>query len=357
MKKSAWKAGVLALVGLATSVALLIPCGRPSAAADANFTYGQTLFNKGDYKNASRYFGVALQSNPKDLSTIRYIASCYQRQGDMTNANKWADYFKSVQRAQGGGGGGSGSAPQPSSSHSVSVAPSGEAPSEGNLPEICRVPFVKDGRLLIIDGSVNNRPIKMCFDTGAEQISFGQNHLEGILRGTEGQPVGYAAGVGSSGSVPVWMKQATLKIGSIERRNCPIFIQQSMPPPLVPLLGQEFYKDYEFTIDYQGTEKDRGTITFIKKGSSSAGGGGGGLYSVPFTRDGNELVVTVEINGRPCEMYFDTGAASIVFTEDQLKKVGVSVPDDAVAESMGGIGGTTSGKSFVIQRMRMGPID
>jgi len=352
-KKTAWKTGVLALACFATSIALLIPCGRPSGAADANFTYGQALFAKGDFKNASRYFGAAYQSNPRDLTTIRYLATCYQRQGDMANAKKWADYFTSLQRAQGAG------APQQASStvESVRVVPSGGAPSEGNLPEICRIPFVKEGRLLTIDASINNRPVRMCFDTGAEQIAFGQNHLEGIIRGTEGQPVGAAAGVGSSGTVPVWVKQVTMKVGSIERRNCPIMIQQNMPAPAMPLLGQEFYKDYEYTIDYQGAEKDRGTITFVKKGSSTAGGPGGGLYSVPFTREGNELVVTVEVNGRPCQMYFDTGAAGIIFTEEQLKKAGVTIPDDAVPEQHGGIGGMTSGKGFALARMRMGPID
>lgn len=132
-------------------------------------------------------------------------------------------------------------------------------------------------------------------------------------------------------------------------------VQQNMPTP--PLLGQEFYKDYEYTIDYDSGDKERGTICFVKKGSRMASGGGNGNYSVPFKRHGNNLVVNVEVNGKNCEMFFDTGASGIAFTEDQLKAINVPIPEDAVPEMHGGIGGTTIAKGFHIARMRLGPIE
>jgi predicted aspartyl protease len=56
-------------------------------------------------------------------------------------------------------------------------------------------------------------------------------------------------------------------------------------------------------------------------------------------------------------MYFDTGATGIAFTEDQLKKLNIPIPDDAVVEQHGGIGGSTTGRGFTVSRMRLGPID
>ena len=56
-------------------------------------------------------------------------------------------------------------------------------------------------------------------------------------------------------------------------------------------------------------------------------------------------------------MYFDTGAAGITFSQNQAKALNITIPEDAISTMHTGIGGTTGGQDFAVNRMRLGPID
>jgi hypothetical protein len=94
-----------------------------------------------------------------------------------------------------------------------------------------------------------------------------------------------------------------------------------------PLLGQTFFQDFTYTID-NGAH----SIHFVKKRKA-----GGSAYAdpsrdpnnVPFTRQGNEIVVNVSVNGRPTKMYFDTGATSCILSKEQVKQLGLTIHEDA----------------------------
>lgn len=350
------KSGWFAAVTIAVAAAVL--AGSPRTEAQDNLSYGVQLYERGDYRGAISYLSAAFSQNRNNPNIAKCLSLCYAGLHDNKTATQWNAFYESLMRSRGGGGMGvPTSQPASTTLYAASSRASGQSADYARLPEQCRVPFTRQGSLLFIDASLNNRPFKMIFDTGAESIAFGKNHLaEASIPAPTGKPVGMAMGVGSSGGVPIWGMNATIKVGTIER-NSPIMVQANMPTP--PLLGQEFYHDYEYTIDYSDAEKERGMIHFVKKGTrvQTASSGGSSNYSVPFKRAGKNLVVNVEVNGRPCEMYFDTGASNIAFTEDQLKRLNIQIPEDAVLEQHNGIGGSTTGHGFTVNRMRLGPIE
>lgn len=224
------------------------------------------------------------------------------------------------------------------------------------LPEECQIVFEPSGNNLMVDAYVNNRPVKMIFDTGAEGIVFGKNNLQELgIPAPEGAPVGKSRGVGSGGEQQVWMTMATVKVGQIERKNCPILVQEYMPT--MPLLGQTFFKDFYYSIQKGQGEIGSGSIRFRKRSQTTSAASANDPSAVHFGKEGNEIVVPVEINGKTIAMYFDTGAEHCVFNEAQLRQLGIEVPDEAQESMSMGIAGTTRTRNFTVPRMRLGPIE
>ncbi len=365
----------------------LNPSLPEARADDPYFRAGVESYQKGEFKKAYGYFSAAGKNNPYDSDNIYYQAMTLQRLNNnkeavklyaslvsnfsYSNAGKLAasalhrldpEYYNQLtKRTQ-----------APTAGRSANVtsvtgrarATSGGASSEGqsadfaSLPAEARIPYVKDGGLLVIDASINNRSMKMFFDTGAEGCCFGKNHLrESSISEPKGASTGLSFGVGSAGSVETWSMPVTLKVGNIERKNFDIQVQANMN--VKPLLGQSFFKDYQYTIDK--TSEENGTIHFVKKAPAGAAthtaSSGRDLYAVPFQRSGRNLIVSVEVEGHPMTMFFDTGAANVAFTADQLKKANISSPEDAQTSTSSGIGGDTSAQIFPVKRIKMGPIE
>ena len=63
------------------------------------------------------------------------------------------------------------------------------------------------------------------------------------------------------------------------------------------------------------------------------------------------------MNGRRMTMFYDTGAASIAFSDEQARAAGLKVPEDAQAVQSIGVGGSTSGYTFPCSRIKLGPIE
>jgi predicted aspartyl protease len=206
------------------------------------------------------------------------------------------------------------------------------------------------GTSFMVKVFVNNRPIEMVFDTGASLIVFGKNHLSqlGIAPPPANRPADfYTSGVGSSGAMPCWEMKADVKVGDMLIPNCPIGVMQYLPSD--PLLGQTFFKHFAYTIDYGAK-----SILFTRKNAVVASNVG---VSVPFVREGNEMVVMAEVNGRPYEMYFDTGAMGCAFTASDIKALNITVPEDAHVGTSIGVGGATRSVFFPINRLKLGPIE
>jgi clan AA aspartic protease (TIGR02281 family) len=337
--------------------------------ADGYFDQGVRLYNRRDFKGAASYFEVARRNNSSDSNAIYYLALTYQQLGDWARAKQQyrdlAQRFPNSQAAgyalqylraydpdfvrhlDGGGGSSSGSSPSSRGVSSYGGGGEERAADYDQLPQTGRIDFKRVRNSQYVEGSVNGHSIEMVFDTGAEMTVFGKNHLRdlGVPLPT-GAPTGLASGVGSDVPLGVWTTRVDLQVGNIRRRNFPITVQDRLDDPL---LGQTFFKEYQFT-----TDPNSNCINLRKKGFSVAAAGD--ANSVPFTKEGNELVVTALVNGKPCQMFFDTGADSIAFSPSHLKRLGITIPDDAEMGTSTGIGGTTNTASFRVDSIKLGPI-
>jgi predicted aspartyl protease len=361
-------------ISLALAACLIL--GGPCRAGNSEFGAGVSAYGAKDYNGALNHFENAIKLNPYDCNAIYYKAVVLTQLGkgdqaqiqyailiknfSTTPAAKNAEaalaiinprYLRQLKPQS--------ATPAPASAASTVQPPSSAGESEqsmrnadtdvASLPKQSRIYFERDGKNLSIDASINGRPIKMLFDSGAENVALGKNHLAQLgIRPPETAPVGHAYGVGDSGAQQIWAMRVTLKVGDIERKNFPISVQEDMPTK--PLLGQTFFKAFQVEVD-NGAK----TITFIKKeGNATASERDPNV--IPFSREGNEIVVQVEVNGKTVPMYLDTGAEQIYFTAEQARSAGLEIPDDAQAGMTQGIAGKTAVKSFVVPRMKCGPI-
>jgi clan AA aspartic protease (TIGR02281 family) len=371
----------------------LLPCiALPAIAAPDTFALGVKQFGAKTYPLAAANFKKAIVANPKNDSARYYYALSLHYNKDIPGAIKayaelirqmpdsnGASYARAalgkldaallsslpasrmVQQQQYGQPLSKGSYTaqnlgmqqivQSQSRHGGSTRNS----ADDKLPDDCRVYYSLENNSFVLDVYVNGRPMKMIFDTGAEICAFGKDNLvsAGIPVPT-GQATGTSHGVGDGGAQQTWGLNVDLKVGTIERKNFHVRVQDSVHG--YPLLGQTFFQDFTYTID-NGAK----SIHFVRKRSNA-----GSVYaadpsrdpnSVPFTRHGNELVVNVSVNGRPTQLYFDTGATSVSLTKAQIKQLGLTIPEDADVLEVQGVAGTTRARRFNVRSMRMGPIE
>lgn len=397
------------------TAALLIIGGFSMAQVQAQSTAyieGTSLYRAGRYREALGKFQETLQKYPSDGATYYYMGTCYQQLKNLNSAKQCyakaieygksqppgvnalkallaidVEYAKSVvpgynyklqmmlpnhgrfgadmaaMAAQKSGTQTHATSSTPSrqtvTSYGNSSASSGSSSSgvDPSLPAEGKFTITDNplgNNMTYVSGTLNGRVVPhMLFDTGAEMVLFGRNHLQQLgISPPSGPSTSVVKGVG--GNQQAWRMNVDLKVGNIERRNFTITVQESMDAP--PLLGQTFYKDYQCQVDKQGGQI-RLTRNDVYKHSTASATPYGNVNNVPFTRQGNLMVVQVEINGRTVPMCMDTGAGATQFTKEQLQMCRVEIPHDAALGSSSGIGGTTQTQIFPVSRLKMGPID
>jgi len=229
------------------------------------------------------------------------------------------------------------------------------SPAQYSLPEKATLLFEPNSRQMRIDCFLNNRPIKMVFDTGATGIVIGKNQLEEIgLKPPDGDPTGHSGGSAIDGEQPYWMMKADLKVATVFRSNIPIKVISYNSGP--PLLGQTFIQDFDYVIDSSAgvirlTRKDVHNPLRNSLPLSQAS-------SIPFRWEGTKMVVNVEVNGHPYPMYFDTGnsAAAITFAMSDVKALNLNT-EESEGATTGGVTGTGSALRFKVKRLKFGPIE
>lgn len=312
---------------------------NPAADANSLYYYALSLHQMGNYDKAKRAYQRISQQYPNSPAggLARQALAAFGTPGHVSNSG-------------GGGGGGS-----------FTTASYGGGAVDESLPEQAKVYFTPSASTqMIVDAYVNNRPIKMLFDTGADMCAFGKNHLRDLgMPIPTGKPTSQSMGVGDGGLQDNWDVPATVRVGTIERKNMHISVQNNLQGE--PLLGQTFFKDFTYTIDKGSNSilftRKRRAVVASSRGSSGGGSGGVDRNTIPFVRLGNSISVTGYVNGKPQAMIFDTGADGTVFAPGDMKRLGIAIPEDAEEERHAGIAGDTRGVGFEIQRMTLGPID
>lgn len=111
------------------------------------------------------------------------------------------------------------------------------------------VPFRREGNELVVDVMVNGRPLPMIFDTGADGIVFGSQHLQTVgLRVPDDAEEGINQGIAGSTKVKKFSVQR-MQLGPIIKQDVPISAVEGHSSLPHPLLGQTFFGNWKFAID------------------------------------------------------------------------------------------------------------
>ncbi|CAN5238313.1 hypothetical protein BH11CYA1_BH11CYA1_40930 [soil metagenome] len=333
-------------------ISLFCSSSAVSALEESDYVQGTALFKKQEYLQAFESFAKAVQLQPDNADAAYYLAVTLHHLGHLDKAREQykfvADNFPGTPAAQ----------QAALIIHQLSAAKQAESAA---LPKETWVRYERRGNSIEVDGLVNNHSVKFDFDTGAERCLLTPTQLKqmGIAMPT-GSPSGYGAGIGQVKPIPVWHLNVDLKVGRIERRNFPILV--SGVPMDFPLLGQDFYRDFEYSIDSANK-----TISFRQHSFDIAtkkiapaltvDSAGHYVFSVPFVKEGNSLIVTAAINGKSIPMVFDTGAVFCLFSKQEARQAGISLDLHRPSFPISGLSGQTMAQVGIVNGIKLGPIE
>lgn len=355
---------VAIIVSLYLALSNFTPGFAQNTAGKIEYKAGLAAYKAGNYKTAATYFWKSITAGNATVHAWLYMAHSYSAAGNKNKAietyRKVASIFKGteaekmalsaikkldphntwkVKR--------SGAGKKISSYSSISS-------TNANLPKRARVFYKSKGDDIILNVRINGRPIDMELDTGAPGIVLDKSRLSKLgIRLPQGKPAGYSGGATNSNKIPYWKIKATVQVGPIRRENMQVKVYEKMHTD--PLLGQRFFKDFDYTIDHKAR-----CVEFRRKGLTTGSTGRG--YSVPFEfrKSGNRIVIEIELNGKKGKAMLDTGntADGISFdSKKQMAKFGVQLPRNANIGSSIGVSGSGSQYEFTLRRVRLGPID
>jgi clan AA aspartic protease (TIGR02281 family) len=321
---------------------------------------GVSAYNKHNYQLANMKFEQAVKAQPNNSNAYYYLAVVNQALGNVAKARQYyqliVNRFPSSQAgalaAQALGM--NNSVPMPaaggaSAGHQSASSATGGNQGSDSIPEESKVYFtLNENHHMMIDVLLNGRPMRCCLDTGAGGNLFDKNQLlaAGINPPT-GPPTSYTSGWAQT-ATPVWGLDADVQIGKI-KRHVPVMVQENLGS-LPCLIGQTFFGDLQYAIDSGG-----GAIIFHgKKGAASAAASS--QYDLPFEIRHGHMFVKVEVDGHSCTVFLDTGAYATIFTQADLERLGLSVPEGSPTTQMGGIDGSVIAHTMTVDHLRLGPI-
>ncbi|MBS2008069.1 MAG: aspartyl protease family protein [Cyanobacteria bacterium SZAS TMP-1] len=369
------------IMGLKKSAILLLGCSiflsSFSAARAGDYEDAMAQFKARDYAGAAASFRKAIFDRPGDGNCFYYYALSLHYAHDLSGAK--AAYQEVVQRypnteaaarsrqaiaslsgvaAVPSGGVRQQAAPSAGGGHSAAanvvrtVAPSSASSSSGDIiPPSSVVNFNMENSHMVVDVAFNGRRTRAIFDTGAEMILMGKNHLRDLgLPLPTGDTIARSRGVGGK-IEDVWGQRMDVTVGGVTRRNVMVHIQEQMDT--LPLLGLPFVQGMNYAVD-------NGSLRFTARNTSttaSSAGRSSDYRTVPYVMQGRSMIVSVLVNGRPVNMCFDTGASGTLFSKAQADAAGIKVPDDAEVMIGSGVGGGSVGRYVMVNSLKLGPVE
>ncbi|MGD9681259.1 MAG: retroviral-like aspartic protease family protein [Candidatus Obscuribacterales bacterium] len=202
---------------------------------------------------------------------------------------------------------------------------------------------------MLVDAKINGKAIQCMFDTGASGY-FGFNHLrEAGLAIPKGKPDGYASGWAGR-PVPVWSMTVKATLGGMTR-EIPVKVAEQFD--MRPLLGQEFLRDYHYSIDSAGGRMMLTKKTAMKTPPKEALNS---LYDVPCEVENDREYVSLGVGKASCShVLIDTGASMTIISYPKAQSLGIEIPRDAPYMSGGGVGGSITFRQVYLD-LSLGPI-
>lgn len=332
-------------------LAFLLFLATPALAQESYWSKGVQLYQQRKFETALQYF-LAAQQKDTTGDAMYYVGLCYQQLGAIAEARKtWSLTAKQFNNNAASLAAFRALAqlnrvyPQ-SNSQDATKAPT-------TVAQTIEVPFSRlpSGQILV-NASVNGQPIDMMFDTGASDCFFKEKDFTkmGLAVPATGEKKRF---LGVGGEVSATLVPVNLTVGAITRQVL-VSVQDpdyprtcSLSPDVAyPLLGQNFFGDLNYQLDFA-----RDVIRFLPSSNNLD------TDSIPLQRDGNNLIVTVKVNGKECPMILDTGADSICFTDKQLAGLGVDRPTTANTGVSEGIGGQRVAYIFTVDSIKLGSVE
>ena len=221
-----------------------------------------------------------------------------------------------------------------------------------SLPDTAEIRFFPgDHGHMVVDAHINGKPTRCMFDTGANEFfSLDQLSRCGVTIPANKPPDGSAAGWAGK-PIPVWKVTVPIKVGTITRT---LEVRAAQEGVTMPLIGQGFIRDYQYSIDRSG-----GRMTLYKKTSKLAKEQSTekhSLYDVACTVEGEREFVHLTINGRRVgPVLVDTGAANTIISKNLANSAGVEIPANAMSGTISGVGGELPVRQVFVD-LQLGPV-
>jgi predicted aspartyl protease len=178
---------------------------------------------------------------------------------------------------------------------------------------------------LITDGSINGKPIAVLLDTGAMRTMIPRAaaaRLDLTRKGTMG---GKMYGVGGESIVDTTIVDE-FRVGQFARNDLPMFVAGEHDLGADVLLGEDFYRQFDVEFDLAA-----GIVRLYRPENCAttllaywAGANVGQVEFDPIHEGRPEIVLTVEINGRPIKAVLDSGAPGTLLDKGEAARVGVT---------------------------------
>jgi len=358
---------VAALVTSFISVSALMPTGKADAQGSP-YDVGLQLYKSGKYAAAATKLLEGVRYPGKEGASYYYLGCCYYKLNRPADAraiyrtvvNNYAGTYEAGLAAQmlqrldptyvPPAGIGGATAPKTASAASAAIPRVSGLGGEdmSKLPDEARVPFTTDpSGHMRVTVYLENRPIEAHFDTGAN-AHFGKNHLAAAgIPMPKGEPNDTSSGWAGT-PVPCWRQPMRIKMGNMTR-NAAVTVEENMN--MTPLVGQEFIQGYQCEVDNGSHYIILRKSGAFKQSSQEVSS----LYDIPCVRRHQRDYVNMVINGRSLEVLIDTGADSSTFNPDDLKSIGIRVPDDAPVTTSQGVGGSFTLRTMWVEA-KLGPI-
>lgn len=315
---------------IALAAALFLSAQATVFCADQYYDAGLKSFQAKKYKEAAAYFEASIKNQPWESNTLYYCALAYHYGGDFKKAAE--RYGDCVERFPGTQACTSGLAalkvidPQYLQRKAAAVAAAVAASKNlggsagggtGSLAEDkgtvegdqSRVLFRLSGSDKVVNVRINGRNTVAIFDPNSETTSFSRSQLSSLAINPEKGATQMRCEVG---------------LGTVTRKNFPLTVDDSGAPAKI---GNSFLD--AFTVNLNESAK---SIDLKRRAAT----GGGASSAIAFSKEGKNLLINGEVNGRQVRMIFDPDGQGITMTAAQAKAAGLKVDDaDAVHQSPG----------------------
>lgn len=180
------------------------------------------------------------------------------------------------------------------------------------LPEKTRIPLERANGHLWVRAKINGKYCRVVFDTGAEVCTLSVADFPDLVSRDQlmqGRVVGVHR---VYGLISGRMVETEISIQDITRKIDTIFISE----PNCSVIGQNFFKEYSYQVDdyylrltkapFEGDEKiaTAGSVAVMAKPDRND------KFSLPFEKQGNNMMVEIFVNGHPIKACFDTGCGT-----------------------------------------------